>query len=168
MKTILCSFFILWLTVTASAVVPRRTQVEALVKAQARSWETGDESAFLATVHEDLVFAYPGKRLGKNDALQIFKEWKRDFKDTQMRVHRVVIDGANFAIEYTFATTNIATGQRTAAGTVAIGEVRDGRLLIWKEYLDGRVSRAQAKGELPVDEMAEPFPWPDTPESRRP
>jgi hypothetical protein len=39
---------------------------------------------------------------------------------------------------------------------------------VWKEYLDGRVSRQQAAGELPVDENAEPFPWPDTPASRVP
>jgi ketosteroid isomerase-like protein len=145
-----------------------RAQVRDLVERQARSWETGDEAMFLATLHADAVFAYPGKRLDVSGALKIFRGWKRDFRDTKLHVRRVVIDGAQFAVEYTFATTNAATGKRMAAGTVAIGEVRDGKLWVWKEYLDGRVSRQQAAGELPVDEAAEPFPWPDTPASRVP
>jgi ketosteroid isomerase-like protein len=145
-----------------------RALVRDLIERQARSWETGDEAMFTATLHADVVFAYPGKRLDGAGSLKIFRDWKRDFRDTKMHVRRVVIDGALFAIEYTFATTNIASGKRTASGTVAIGEVRDGKLWVWKEYLDGRVSRQQAAGELPVDENAEPFPWPDTPASRVP
>jgi ketosteroid isomerase-like protein len=148
--------------------LPARGAVQALIERQAAAWETGNETEFLATLHPDVVFAYPGKRLNRDGALRIFRDWKRDFRATALRVHRVVIDGARFAVEYTFATTNVATGRRTAAGTVAFGEVRDGKLFLWKEYLDGRVSRQQAAGELPVDEQAEPFPWPDTPESRQP
>jgi uncharacterized protein (TIGR02246 family) len=152
----------------AEPAPPPRAAVLALIERQARSWETGDEAAFLATLHDDVVFAYPGKRLGRDGVLATFRAWRRDFRDTKLHVHRVVIDGAYFAVEYMFATTNVATGKRTAAGTVATGEVRDGKLRVWKEYLDGRVSRAQAQGELPADEAAEPFPWPDTPASRQP
>jgi ketosteroid isomerase-like protein len=139
-----------------------------LIERQARSWETGDDAMFTTTLHAEVVFAYPGKRLNGAGALKIFRDWKRDFSDTKLHVRRVVIDGAQFAIEYMFAATNVATGKRMASGTVAIGEVRDGKLWVWKEYLDGRVSRQQAAGELPVDEHTEPFPWPDTPASRVP
>lgn len=79
-----------------------------------------------------------------------------------------MIDGSFFTVEYLYAATHVASGKREAVGTVAVGELRDGKILVWKEYLDGRVSRAQVKNELPVDETAEPFPWPDTPESRIP
>jgi ketosteroid isomerase-like protein len=166
----LASVFLLGLAAAFAAEPPPppRAAVLALIEQQARAWETGDEAAFLATLHPDAVFAYPGKRLDRAGVLVTFRAWSRDFRDTKLRVHRVVIDGANFSVEYTFATTNVATGKRTAGGTVAVGEVRDGKLRVWKEYLDGRVSRAQAKDELPVDELAEPFPWPDTPESRQP
>lgn len=145
-----------------------RAAVRDLIERQARSWETGDEAMFTATLHADAVFAYPGKRLDVAGSLKIFREWKREFRDTKLHVRRAMIDGAQFAIEYMFAATNVATGKRMASGTVAIGEVRDGKLWVWKEYLDGRVSRQQAAGELPVDEHAEPFPWPDTPASRLP
>ncbi len=152
----------------AETPAPTRAEVRALVERQARSWETGDEAEFTGTLHADIVFAYPGKRLDGAGSLKMFREWKRDFRDTKLRVRRLLIDGAQFTVEYMFATTNIANGKRTASGTVAIGEVRDGKILVWKEYLDGRVSRQQTAGELPVDEDAEPFPWPDTPASRVP
>jgi hypothetical protein len=38
--------------------------------------------------------------------------------------------------------------------------VKDGKLVLWKEYLDGRVTKMQRDGELPVDEGEPPFPWP--------
>lgn len=153
---------------TSAAMLPSRSVVASLVERQARSWETGDENEFLDTLHPDAVFAYPGKRLTREDALKTFREWKRDFTETKLRVHRLIIDGRHFSVEYMFASTNRSTGKRMAAGTVALGDVKDGKLHVWKEYLDGRVSRGQAKDELPVDEMAEPYPWPDTPESRKP
>ncbi|MCC5021600.1 MAG: hypothetical protein J6386_01750 [Candidatus Synoicihabitans palmerolidicus] len=150
------------------AAEPTRDEVASLIARQARSWETGDEAEFLDTLRSDVVFAYPGKRLDLACVLQIFRDWKRDFKDTRMTMFRTVIDGRHFEIEYVFASTRIASDGRTATGTVAIGEFKDGKLFVWKEYLDGRVSRMQAKGELPVDEQAEPYPWPDTQESRWP
>ena len=153
---------------TPAGTSPTTVEVRALVERQARAWETGDEAEFTGTLHAEVVFAYPGKRLTGAGVLKTFRTWKRDFRDTKMHVRRLLVDGAQFAVEYTFATTNIASGKRTAAGTVAIGEIRDGKIVVWKEYLDGRVSRQQTAGKLPVDEHAEPFPWPDTPASRVP
>lgn len=140
----------------------------ALLQRQTRAWETGDEAEFLATLAPNVVFAYPGKRLDRAGALKIFHEWQRDFRDSSLRVHDVVIEGVHFSAEYSFAATSVATGQRFVTGNVVVGEIKDGLITVWKEYLDGRVSRLQAAGELPVDESAAPFPWPDTPESRRP
>lgn len=155
-------------TGSSESPAPPRGDVQHLIETQIKSWETGDESAFLATLREDAVFAYPGKRLTRDGALTVFRQWKRDFRDTAVRIHREVIDGPHFAIEYLFATTHRGTGTRSAVGTLTIGEVRDGKIVVWKEYLDGRISRAQAKDELPVQEGVIPFPWPDTPESHQP
>ena len=38
--------------------------------------------------------------------------------------------------------------------------VKDGKIILWKEYLDGRVKKLQASGELELEEGLEPFPWP--------
>jgi hypothetical protein len=36
-------------------------------------------------------------------------------------------------------------------------------MTLWKEYLDGRVSKLQMEGDLPIDEGETPFPWPPEP-----
>jgi hypothetical protein len=41
-----------------------------------------------------------------------------------------------------------------------IGKVKDGKFVVWKEYLDGRVKGMQAEGTLELEEGMEPFPWP--------
>jgi len=125
-----------------------------------KSWETLSEDDFSATAHPDLVFAYPGERTDLEGALGVFRMWREKFRDTKVYVHRILVDGARFSAEYQFATTSKASVLRTVMGTVAVGEVRDGRIAVLKEYTDGRVDDLQREGELPLDEGAEPFPWP--------
>ena len=143
------------------AGTPDRDAVETLVRDSLMSWETGDEEQFTSTAHSDLLFAFPGERTDIRGALDVFRFWQEKFRDTKVYIHWILVDGNRFAVEYQFASTRIATGERSAMGTVAIGEVRDGKILLLKEYTDGRGSRMQERGELPLDEGREPFPWPD-------
>ena len=139
---------------------PERNSIEALVRDSLLSWETGNEEQFTSTAHPDLLFAFPGERTDTRGALNVFRFWQEKFKDTRVYIHWILIDGNRFAVEYQFATTRVATGERSAMGTVAIGEVREGKIILLKEYTDGRGSRMQESGELPLDEGQEPFPWP--------
>jgi ketosteroid isomerase-like protein len=155
-------------TTTSADDFTERDEVLALVTRQLESWASGDEECFRGTLHPEVTFAYPGKRLDMDGVLQVFREWKDAFTDTSFVFHRMLVDGNHFAIEYRFSSTRVSTGARQSVGTVAIGEIRDGKILVIKEYLDGRVSRMQETGDLPIDEENPPFPWPDTPESRIP
>ena len=137
-------------------------EIEALVVASLESWESGDESVFLSTAHPDLLFAFPGERTDAAGALGVFRYWQANFEDTRVYVNWVLVDGDRFAAEYQFATTKISNGRRTAVGTVAIGRVQDGKIVLLKEYTDGRASRLQEAGDLPLDEGETPFPWPMT------
>lgn len=137
-----------------------RVLVEKLVRDSLRAWETGDEELLLSAVVPELQFAFPGTRTDAAGAMRVFRYWKEHYRDTRVYIHWILIDGNRFAAEYQFATTSIESGRRTVAGTVAIGEVRNGRITLLKEYVDGRVSRLQETGELPLEEGEEPFPWP--------
>jgi ketosteroid isomerase-like protein len=137
--------------------------VERLVRDWLRAWEVNDERLFRSIIHPNLMFAYPGKREDREAAMASYAEFHQSFENTRVYVHQILVDGSRFMVEYQFASTRKANGKRQAVGTIAIGEVRDGRLFIVKEYLDGRVSRMQEAGQLPVDEGAEPFPWPLVP-----
>ena len=134
--------------------------IKSLVNQHAKAWETGDYELLDSILHEDLVFAYPGRRLNKAETLIDLKEYNASFKDTKIYVNKIIIDGNDVAVEWQFASTNKITGNRTAVSDAIIGRIQDGKIIVWKEYLDGRVSRMQAAGNLTLEEGEEPFPWP--------
>jgi len=111
-------------------------------------------------MHEDLVFSYPGRRLNKSETLKDFLDYNSSFKDTKIYINKVIVNGDDLAVEWQFASTNEKTGSRTAVSDAIIGKVKDGKIIVWKEYLDGRVSRMQIAGNLTLEEGEEPFPWP--------
>jgi ketosteroid isomerase-like protein len=132
-----------------------------LVNKMAESWKIGDAQLLFDILHEDAVFAYPGRRLNKDQTIDDLLYFRENFKDTQVYINQIIVDGNNVAVEWQFATTKIDTGQRQVVSDAIIGKLKDGKILIWKEYLDGRVKLKQAAGELAYEEGLEPFPWPN-------
>jgi ketosteroid isomerase-like protein len=150
----------------ALAADPSRDQVIATVTAFARSWETGDLAQFESTLDDSLLWAHPGGTLDKAGAIAFFKKWKVEWKDTRIYPTQFIVEGNRVLAEYQFCATNLATGKREAEGTAAIGEVRDGKLVVWKEYYDHTVGALQAEGVIPVDEGAPSFPYPRAAKNR--
>ena len=46
-----------------------KRMIEQMVKDHAKAWETGDRELLDSLLHEDVVFAYPGRRLNKNQTM---------------------------------------------------------------------------------------------------
>ena len=134
--------------------------IKNLVYKHAKVWETGNLELFDSLLHEEIVFAYPGRRMNKQETLRDFIDYNKSFTDTKIYINKIIINGEDLAVEWQFASTNIKTGNRTAVSDAIIGKVKDGKIIVWKEYLDGRVSRLQAAGNLTLEEGQEPFPWP--------
>jgi ketosteroid isomerase-like protein len=153
----------------ASAAPPAdsiRDQVIATVTVFAKSWETGDLAQFESTLDDHLLWAHPGGTLDKPGAIAFFKKWKVEWKDTRIYPTQFIVEGNRVLAEYQFCATNVATGKREAEGTAAIGEVKDGKLVLWKEYYDHTVGALQAEGVIPVDEGAASFPYPRAAKNR--
>lgn len=138
----------------------KRKQIEELVQLHARAWETGDVALFERLLHPDIVFAYPGGRLDREQTLAAFVDFARLTRDTRVYVRRVLVDGDEVAVEWQFATTDRQTGKRSAVSDGIIARVVDGKFILWKEYFDLSVSALQADGTLQLEEGEEPFPWP--------
>ena len=132
-----------------------------LVYKHARAWETGDYELFDSIMHQDVVFAYPGRRMNKDETMKDFSEYNKSFSNTKIYISKIIVNGDDLAVEWQFASTSIKTGNRTAVSDAIIGRIKDGKIIVWKEYLDGRVSRMQAAGNLSLEEGKEPFPWPE-------
>lgn len=135
-------------------------KITQMVMNHARAWETGDVELLDSLLHAEVVFAYPGRRLDKEQTLEDLEFFRDAFEDTKVYVHTIIVDGDMLAVEWQFATTRKETGQREVVSDAIVGKVKDGKFIIWKEYLDGRVKDLQADGALELEEGEEPFPWP--------
>lgn len=134
--------------------------IEKMVEEHAEAWKTGNEALLEKLLHEDVVFAYPGRRLNKQQTLEDLRYFRDNYTDTQVYIHTVIVEGDTVAVEWQFATTKKETGKREVVSDAIIGKVKDEKFIVWKEYLDGRVKGLQAEGKLELEEGKEPFPWP--------
>jgi len=131
-----------------------------MVSNHARAWQTGDEQLLTSLLHDDVVFAYPGRRLNKEQTLEDLRFFRDAYIDTKVYINTIVVSGNDVAVEWQFATTKKATGKREVVSDAIIAKVEHGKFILWKEYLDGRVKGLQAEGALELEEGGEPFPWP--------
>ena len=138
----------------------KESAITRMVRDHARAWETGDEKLLSSLLHEDVVFAYPGRRLTKAQTLVDLRHLRNANTATKVYIRKVIVDGDDVAVEWQFATTTKATGKREAVSDAIIARVKDGKFVVWKEYLDGRVRGMQADGRLALEEGEDPFPWP--------
>jgi len=138
----------------------RRDAIEALVRRHATAWETGDTVLLRAILHDGAIVAYPQRRLAKEAWLKDLADFSRDHTETRVYIHQITVEGSDFAVEWQFATTERESGKRTVVSDAIIGRVQDGKIVLWKEYLDGRVRTLQMEGALGLEEGEEPFPWP--------
>ena len=138
----------------------KNADAKQLVYNHAKAWETGDLALLDSVLHEDVVFAYPGRRLNKQETLKDLEDYSKTFNDTKIYFNKIIVNDDDVAVEWQFASTNAKTGNRTAVSDAIIGKIKDGKIIVWKEYLDGRVSRMQSNGTLALEDGQEPFPWP--------
>lgn len=125
-----------------------------------KCWETGDETAFSAALHPDLVFKYPGGVLNRDELIAVFKSYKIEKKDIKIYPADFFIQEGNKQFSaYQFAATDKATGKRFAVGTGMACELKDGLIIAYREYWDLEVAERQKAGELPLDE-GKVLPWP--------
>lgn len=148
------------LVITNQTEKAHAVEIKKMVEEHAEAWKTGDEALLEKLLHEDVVFAYPGRRLNKEQTLEDLRYFRDNYIDTKVYVHTVIVEGDTVAVEWQFATTKKETGKREVVSDAIIGKVKDGKFIVWKEYLDGRVKGLQAERKLELEEGEEPFPWP--------
>jgi len=149
-----------------SLAQPTPAEVSTLVRMHAQAWERGDTSILGQILHEDAEFAYPRRRIGRSTWAKELDAFSRTHRDTRIYLHHILAQDSTFAVEWQFASTDASTGVRTAVSDAIIGRVRDGRIVLWKEYLDGRVPELQRDGKLSLEEGENPYPWPRPPASK--
>ena len=141
-----------------------RAKYQQLMLNIAHIWADCDADIMRRTLTADVDFSYPGRRLiGIDAALADLDGFCKVATDRSIYFPKdaFYIDTRNgrIAAEVQFRVTQ--NGEKQVVNDVWIATVRDGRISVIKEYLDGRVRLLQAEGKLTYGEDA-PFltPWP--------
>jgi ketosteroid isomerase-like protein len=141
-----------------------RGQYQRLIFDLGAIWANCDEALMRKTFAKDVDFSYPTNRVIGIEAatadLAAFCKVATD-RSIYFPADAFYIDTKNrrIAAEVQFRVTQ--NGERQVVNDVWIATIRDGRITVIKEYLDGRVKTLQAQGVLTYGADA-PFltPWP--------
>ncbi len=108
-----------------------------MVERQARAWEQADATAIVADFAPDAVFISPAGRVQGHTALQEAAEaFFAVATDVQITISRVLLDGDQGAVEWTWCETNRADGRRRTVEDGIIFELAGDKLIYWREYFD--------------------------------
>ncbi len=111
--------------------------IEQLVKRQAKAWENADSEAIIADFAENGEFIAPGTSLkGKTDIKKAAEDYFKEFTDTKVKITRVFSDGKEGAVEWTWSDKNKKTGNKSLIDDAIIFELKDGKIIYWREYFD--------------------------------
>lgn len=111
--------------------------IEQLVERQGLAWENADSEAIIADFAENGVFIAPGTTIkGKKDIKKAAEDYFKGFTDTKVKITRVFSDGKEGGVEWTWSDKNKKTGEKSLIDDAIIFELKDGKIVYWREYFD--------------------------------
>lgn len=112
----------------------------ALVRRQISLWETNsdDVQATADWLADGVLTAPRGVRVPTAEILGVIEGWHRDFMNLHVDLRSLVAsaDGTWLAIEWTWDVTRKSDGARSLTPDAIIVQLRDGKILQWREYFD--------------------------------
>ena len=113
-------------------------ELKALVERQAASWELNDFGLAARDWHPEGVLVSPGGRWRASELEAEMATFHRQFCDLKvtLKFAFATADETRLAVEWNWTVTNRASGERGTAPDAIIAELRDGKILSWREYFD--------------------------------
>ncbi len=111
--------------------------IQQLVQRQGLAWETANSEAIIADFAENGVFIAPGTSLkGKSDIKKAAEDYFKDFTDTKIKITRIISNGNQGALEWTWSDKNKKTGKQSQVDDAIIFQLENGKIIYWREYFD--------------------------------
>ncbi|MBV6623261.1 MAG: nuclear transport factor 2 family protein [Rivularia sp. (in: Bacteria)] len=111
--------------------------IQQIVERQAKAWENANSEAIIADFAEDGVFIAPGISItGKEKIKKAAEDYFKGFKNTKVKITRIFSQGNQGAVEWTWSDENKETGKKSQLEDAIIFELKDGKIIYWREYFD--------------------------------
>ena len=116
--------------------------IHEVVIRQAEAWEDSDAEAIIADFAENASFIVPGSTFSGKEAIKTAaKDYFAQFHQTKVEIIRVIAEGDRGAVEWTWQDENKTTKEKSYAEDAIILELRDGKIIYWREYIDKTVNQ---------------------------
>jgi uncharacterized protein (TIGR02246 family) len=112
-------------------------EVTQLIERQAHAWIVQDIELALPDFAPDAIFQSPGGRfVGRSEIRRVANAFFAETASVKITILRVIFDGRNGAVEWTWEETLRSTNRRRFAEDAIIFEIVDGQIVYWREYFD--------------------------------
>jgi uncharacterized protein (TIGR02246 family) len=112
-------------------------EVHQLLLRRIRAWRDEDLDAIMADYADDIVHVSPyGTRVGVADMRAANACYLADYTGFEVQLHRLVVEGDEGALEWTWTETRRADGLQRSTDDAIVFVLRDGKITCWREYFD--------------------------------
>ncbi|MGN6673666.1 MAG: nuclear transport factor 2 family protein [Thermomicrobiales bacterium] len=122
---------------TEGGTLVMRDEVWTLLLARAAAWHSGNLEAIMAGYAPAVIFVAPGVGLEGLAALrENTQRYLAAYTDIAVTLTRLILDGEQGALEWTWSETRRADGRRHTVEDAIIFVLHKGQILYWREYFD--------------------------------
>ena len=114
-----------------------REEVRAFLLRRISAWQEGDLEAIMADYAPGVVHITPsGRRVGTAVMRENNARYLAEYTDFRAALTRLILDGEQGALEWTWSETRRADGRRRSVDDAIIFVLRDRKIVYWREYFD--------------------------------
>jgi uncharacterized protein (TIGR02246 family) len=112
-----------------------KSEVHQLLMRRARAWRDEDLDAIMTDYAPDVVHVSPyGRRGGAAAMREANVRYLAEYTAFDVQLSRLVVDGDEGALEWTWSETRRADGRRRSVDDAIVFVLRDGKIAYWREY----------------------------------
>jgi uncharacterized protein (TIGR02246 family) len=112
-------------------------EVHRLLLRRIRAWQDEDLDAIMADYADDIVHVSPyGTGAGVAAMRAANTRYLAEYTGFEVQIHRLVVEGDQGALEWTWTETRRSDGLRRSADDAIVFVLRDGKIAYWREYFD--------------------------------
>lgn len=120
--------------------------IKALIEQARELWTSGNADGFAALFTPDGEFIVPGKRwTGPGAIRKVAADYAAAYSNVKIDIHRILVDGNQAVVEWSWQDTENATGRRSQADDAIVVDFQDGQISRWREYIDTQTPTSQAQ-----------------------
>jgi uncharacterized protein (TIGR02246 family) len=114
-----------------------REELRTFLLRRARAWTEQDLEVIMADYAPDIVYITPTGRIsGTAQLRQNNTRYFQEYTDIQVDLTRLIVDGEQGALEWTWSETRVADGLRRSVEDAIVFIIRDRKIVYWREYFD--------------------------------